>query len=326
MLSPYWLCLTLMKPVERAQSLILSEHGRMVAGPGGGRSPFDLDDHEAYEKWRSEKLKKFPVAPQDLMVPISDPRSLDRLEIQAILDRCGAFNMAIYVAAPEADKDDVLALAGHVGLERFDLPLCIGEDGVSEITVVEGERQGGYIPYTDKPLSWHTDGYYNKSDEQVRAFVLHCRRAAEDGGLSEFLDPEIAYIRLRDENPDFIRTLMRGDVLTIPANLENGVVVRGAVTGPVFSVIKGALHMRYTDRKRHIEWKDDAVVLAARQKLAAVLADGEDCIVRWRFQPGQGVLCNNVLHRRSGFVDPPGAGRGRLLYRARFKDRIAADL
>jgi hypothetical protein len=315
-----------MKTMKRAHSLALSDAGSLIAGAMAGGSPFDLDDREGYEKWRSEKLKKFPVTPDELMVPIADPRLPTGKEKEAILDRCAVFNMAVYVVAPEANKYDVLALAKLVGLERFDQPLCTGDDGLTEITVIEGGRQGAYIPYSDKPISWHTDGYYNKPDEQVRGFILHCRRAADEGGVSELLDPEIAYIRLRDENPDYIYALMQNDVLTIPGNIENGVLVRDAATGPVFSVQGGQLHMRYTDRKRHIEWKEDAIVLAARHKLTAVLNDEQENIVRWRLAPGQGVLCNNVLHRRSGFTDHPGEDQGRLLYRARYLDRIASPL
>jgi hypothetical protein len=37
--------------------------------------------------------------------------------------------------------------------------------------------------------------------------------------------------------------------------------------------------------------------------------------------PGMGILCNNVLHDRSGFVD--AAATPRLLYRARYHERIA---
>ncbi len=37
-------------------------------------------------------------------------------------------------------------------------------------------------------------------------------------------------------------------------------------------------------------------------------------------EPGWGLICNNVLHTRTGFADgqPP-----RLLYRARYYDRLA---
>jgi hypothetical protein len=35
-----------------------------------------------------------------------------------------------------------------------------------------------------------------------------------------------------------------------------------------------------------------------------------------------GIVCNNVLHERGGFVDDANAPR--LLYRARYYDRVAA--
>ncbi len=303
-----------------------------LGGPGDA-APFDLSKDGAYGDWRAEKLSHYPAMPEDLLVPVADPTALGADEKKAILERCRKFNMALYATAPGIGKKDVLGFAGHFGLTRFDRPLCTGEDGVTEITVVEGGRRGGYIPYSDKPLSWHTDGYYNKPGEQVRGILLHCRRAAEEGGVSELLDHEIAYIRLRDENPDFIRVLMEKDVLTIPANEEDGTVIREARTGPVFSVIKGRLHMRYTDRKRYMEWKDDALVVAARAFLKSVLEDPGEHLFRWRLTPGQGLICNNVLHRRTGFSDPiavegggveGGGGKdGRLIYRARFLDRVS---
>jgi alpha-ketoglutarate-dependent taurine dioxygenase len=259
-----------------------------------------------------------------LLVKIQNFESPSQDEKNAIIDRCNIFNMAIYDALPGAGKDLPLALARDVGLELFDQPLHSGSDGLAEITVVKGGRQGSYIPYSNKPLSWHTDGYYNKPNEQVRGFLLHCRRDAAEGGVSEFIDPEIVYILLRDENPDLVRALMQNDVLSIPANFENGVMVREAVTGPVFSVISGMLHMRYTDRKSHIEWKSDALVTAAREKLSDVLNTTDESIVRLRLRPGQGVICNNVLHRRSGYRDSPVANKNRLLFRARYLNRVLA--
>ena len=46
-------------------------------------------------------------------------------------------------------------------------------------------------------------------------------------------------------------------------------------------------------------------------------------MIRVRLEPGMGMVCNNVLHQRSGFVDDPLSPR--LLYRARYLDRIAGD-
>ena len=40
--------------------------------------------------------------------------------------------------------------------------------------------------------------------------------------------------------------------------------------------------------------------------------------------PGEGLICNNVLHKRAAFEDPPQAEAGRLVYRARFLERVGA--
>jgi hypothetical protein len=76
--------------------------------------------------------------------------------------------------------------------------------------------------------------------------------------------------------------------------------------------------MRYTARTRSIVWRDDAVAAASR--LLEIL-DGDEHVHRLRLEAGMGIVCNNVLHDRSGFSDAGGRGR-RLLYRARFHDRI----
>jgi hypothetical protein len=60
---------------------------------------------------------------------------------------------------------------------------------------------------------------------------------------------------------------------------------------------------------------------AAREFLGVLLAEGDGPVFRYRLQPGEGLISNNVLHNRTAFKD--GEGRGRLLYRARFFDRIS---
>ena len=45
-------------------------------------------------------------------------------------------------------------------------------------------------------------------------------------------------------------------------------------------------------------------------------------VLRLRLEPGMGIVCNNVLHARTGFRDAPQ--HRRLLYRARYYDRVAA--
>ena len=195
---------------------------------------------------------------------------------------------------------------------------------MTSLTVTDATDHQHYIPYTNRPLKWHTDGYYNGPRRQIHGLLLHCVHPAAAGGENALLDHEIAYIFLRDENPDFIRVLMEPEVMTIPAREEDGSTARPACTGPVFSVdpVSGALHMRYTARRHHVHWKAEPLVRAAVSFLAQLLTSDLPFIFRGRLEAGMGLLCNNVLHDRAGFDDAPGAPP-RLLYRARYYDRIA---
>jgi len=127
---------------------------------------------------------------------------------------------------------------------------------------------------------------------------------------------------LRDANADSIRALSAPDAMTIPERTDENGVARAAQTGPVFSTGAGGdLHMRYTARTRSIEWKQDATTRAAVAQLEKLLASDTPHILRARLEPGMGLLCNNVLHDRAEFSDDPS--HPRLLYRARYLDRIA---
>jgi hypothetical protein len=99
-------------------------------------------------------------------------------------------------------------------------------------------------------------------------------------------------------------------------------VARVEQTGPVFSIDPSgtALHMRYTARTRSVLWKKDAVTGAAVAFLEQFLASDESPVFRLTLQPGMGLVCNNVLHDRAGFIDDPQ--QPRLLYRARYLDRL----
>ncbi len=291
--------------------------------------PFDLCDDAAYRRWREQKLAGRPVRAADLTVEIARLDAVGARERGAILDRCRRANMAIYAcrdggaADPAADPAVIRAFAEGFGLRRIDRHLCADESGVSELAVAETGRRRGYVPYSDRGLSWHTDGYYNEASAMIRAVLLHCREAAETGGENGLLDHEIAYIRLRDQNPDYIEALMHPEVMTIPANREGGTEIRPARPGPVFSVdpATGALHMRYSARARNIVWRDDPATRAAVACLNELLADPDGPAVRCRLSPGQGIIANNVLHNRTAFQDGPA--HRRLVYRMRFLDRIA---
>ena len=83
----------------------------------------------------------------------------------------------------------------------------------------------------------------------------------------------MAYLLLRDEDPQHIAALMQTDAMTIPDRVDEKDGIRTAQSGPVFSLdATGNLHMRYTARTRSIEWKQDAATLAAVAALEHLLA------------------------------------------------------
>jgi alpha-ketoglutarate-dependent taurine dioxygenase len=287
-------------------------------------SAFDLSDDRSYSAWREQKIANYPTNLGELMVEMDNPHSLSEIEIAAIRGACSRANMAIYHChTVDANKTIVTDLGRHFGLQHLDNNLYANDEGISELQVSAERRQFEYIPYSNKAISWHTDGYYNPPDRKIRAMVLHCVRPAAKGGENALMDHEMLYLLMRDENRLYIEALMQPDVMTIPANIENGVEIRPEQTGPVFSVDAqtGHLHMRYTARTRSIEWKQDKTTIAAVKWLEELLASDSPAIFHHRLTAGQGLICNNTLHTRSAFEDEEGS-LGRLVYRARFSERI----
>mgnify|MGYP001593940140 CR=1 FL=1 len=299
-----------------------------VGNPGvaSAASPFNLDNPAAYAAWRKGKLAVAPRSIDELLVEIDDPRRLTVPEKEALLDRCARANMAIYIGGSgrEADKEIPRQLGLQLGLSSLDGHYLTDDDGISPLSVTGVESNGKrseFIPYTDHAIRWHTDGYYNPPERTVRGMILHCVESAASGGDNQLLDHEIAYLLLRDENPQFIRALSRPDAMVIPARVEEGCVARPDQPGPVFSIdAQGFLHMRYTARTKSIAWKNDAMTHAAVACLEKILKADTPWTIHGRLEAGMGLVCNNVLHDRTAFSDNPA--RRRLLYRARYYERI----
>jgi Taurine catabolism dioxygenase TauD, TfdA family len=286
--------------------------------------PFDLNNADAYRNWRDRKLAGYPTSIEALLIEIKDPRSLSKAEHQAIIRSCGKTNMVLYSSdtVGDADKNIPLELGKQLGLSRLDRNWLADEEGVTSLTVRNTGERSHYIPYTNRPIHWHTDGYYNSAQRQIHSLLLHCVSSAAQGGDNALLDHEIAYILIRDENPDYIRALMADDAMTIPARISESGAARPDEPGPVFSIHPtcGDLHMRYTARTRSIVWKDDALTREAVGFLSQLLDSDSGYIFRGRLEPGMGLISNNVLHDRTGFEND--AAHERLLYRARFYNRI----
>lgn len=299
-------------------------------------SPFHPDNESGYQAWKAAKLADYPGCGEDLIIEVKDPHHLSAAEYAALWQCIAKTNMVIYATTlgEAEDKPAVRAMSMQFGLQHLDANWLSDEDGISSLTPRDEEasdpaertpgqdpgKRGDYIPYTHHRIRWHTDGYYNPPERRIYAMTLHCVRQAEEGGENDLYDHELAYIALRDANPDHIRALMAEDAMTIPARVDEMGVARGDEIGPALLVDRDQLHLRYTARTKSIAWKQDAATQTALQALDQLLASKPFGAYTLKLQPGMGLLCNNVLHTRSGFSDTPG--HRRLLYRARYHDHL----
>ena len=292
-------------------------------------SPFDLGNTEAYTAWRKQKITAAQHALNAGFIEISDPANLTDSERDAIISQCNATNIALYSTPPESD-DSVLrrnlrAMATSLGLGDPEGHRSKGEAAIVALTVSNRPSQRGFIPYSRKALNWHTDGYYNAPDNTIRGFILHCVQDAMAGGVNQVLDNDIAYIRLRDENPDYIIALMHDRAMTIPETHEEDGTLRPASIGPVFHIEGDDLIMRYTARTRSIEWRDDPITRKAVAFLQNLLIEGDPLMLEAKLKPGQGVFNNNALHNRTAFdAEEVGNHSRRIMYRVRFNNRIGS--
>lgn len=299
-----------------------------------------LVDEEAFSGWRADKLACRENAPTPPVVPVKDPFHLTRRELSGMRDCVRHHNLFIYdLGRPgddgleDPDNDALLpALCRQLGLTDPLPNPAADHRGISRIEAVRQDHpQAGakerarYIPYSRKRLNWHTDGYYNPAESRIRAFALHCVRSALSGGESRLLDPEMLYILLRDHSPRLARALCHPEAFLIPADDGASGSGRCEFRGPVFSIDgeTGALYTRFTRRRHNIVWRKDADTREAVEFIASLLDSPHPAILRWTLGPGQGIVCNNVLHCRTAFEDRPGKENGRLFHRLRFRQRIA---
>jgi hypothetical protein len=82
--------------------------------------------------------------------------------------------MAIYTSntVGDADKEIPRQLGRQLGLVHLDSHWLTDDDAISPISVRGAEERGErreFIPYTDKPIRWHTDGYYNTPSARCAA-------------------------------------------------------------------------------------------------------------------------------------------------------------
>lgn len=287
-----------------------------------------LDFEHQYSEWRNNRISHWPK--QANFITIQNASQPSPQELDKLRRHCLDANFALYATDPSnTNKESIRELVNYLQMSDLDQNLCADHDAITTLKTMELGRARGYIPYTNKALNWHTDGYYNAKNEHIRSFLLHCAQCAAQGGESILINHELIYIHLYDQNPEYIKALMQADAMTIPANIENGVEIRPPQSGPVFyrDLQTNQLQMRYTARTRSIEWSDNPLIQEALTCIDKFLQADNDSVLRITLQPGQGLICNNILHGRSAFEDTPSTNgqwpsNKRVLYRARSYNRL----
>ena len=276
-------------------------------------------DSMAVSRWCDARREAYATRGTGQWVEIADPYRLRMAERDAIADRCARFNLALYrFARARTDPDALSAFASAMGLERRDRTLGADRRGIASVRVLRNTPGPEMIPFTSRALNWHTDGYYNAPGQSVRAVVMHCAAPAASGGETTLLDPDLVHAAMHEQDPLLVEALAHPRAMTIPEHEADGALVRPARTGPVFRFLGDPPHllMRYTMRTRSIRWRSTPATARAVAALEATIASLSAHHVRVRFEAGEGVICNNVLHRRAAFVDDQGARRVMLRIRS----------
>jgi alpha-ketoglutarate-dependent taurine dioxygenase len=289
-------------------------------------SPYLLDNESEYQAWRARKLKYRQEVSATRVFELDQQGRLSPSMLSSLHKQVAAYNFVIFQSAVELDKADFLALNRQFGLVELDANLGADADRVTSLQVVgDADERAQYIPYTNRAMNWHTDGYYNACERRIDAFALYCVNQAERGGGNYLFDHEMMYMLIRDQSPTALAALMRNDMLRVPANVQQNRVIRAEESGPVFSLQAQcrALNMRYTSRPQNIVWKADKRSTDALNLVREILMEGS-ATVEVRLQPRQGIVCNNLLHGRQAFHDAADHP-ARLIYRARYHDAIDLD-
>ena len=168
-----------------------------------------------FKQWALEKEDNIPLNIDDLIVKIKDINHATLAEISNIKDKIKRFNCCIYQSEVGLNTQaDLINFAQCIGMETYDTN-NIHNSPISLIMSLESKNALNYIPYTNKKLNWHTDGYYD--EKPIFSWLLHCEEPAYSGGENYLLDHELA-IREYIIKYDNLESLSSLDAFTIPGN------------------------------------------------------------------------------------------------------------
>jgi hypothetical protein len=280
-----------------------------------------------YQFWRDEKLANAATKIEDCLIEVANPQRLTLAEKKQIIKLCNINNFALFQIPEQQDySSSMVSFNQQFGLNAFDAHLYVKDQGMAHITQSQQPNQTEFIPYTSRTIGWHTDGYYNSVEHRIRAFSLFCVNPAKSGGQNQWLDQQMAYILLREDNPDVVQALTHPQAMSIPAHIVDGTIRRKISIGPIFFMdeLSAQLYMRYTQRKKNIEFYDSDEIKQAVDILDQLLASNTPYHFSHTMNANQGILCNNILHKRSEFSD--NNSKPRLLLRGRYFNRVQSML
>ena len=248
---------------------------------------------------------------------INNPNSLRKAEKECMYKIINQHNIVFFQIDKKVNdlKASIKSFGDQLGLGNYEVDSKSDEDGLTEIKIHDKSKSNTeYIPYTDKKLNWHTDGYYNDDKNLILSWLLFCKTQSENGGINKYMDHEIAYI-LFNEAYNNIEDLMLYNTYTIP---ENELTQRKSVDNSIFSFVDNKLHMKFSMRERNIIWNDSSIKSA--NNLKDIINNSSKFHITYKLKEGQGVITNNVIHMRTSFTNLEK--KNRLLYRLRSKQRM----
>lgn len=248
-------------------------------------------------RWAEEKERNIPHNIDGIIVNIHDINNVKISEIAKIKETINKCNSCIYSSKIALKSNtNLLKFVESIGMKTYDRN-NIESNEISTITPLENNKIN-YIPYTDKSLNWHTDGYYDK--KSIFSWLLHCVHPATHGGENYLLDHELA-LREYVLRYDDINNLMSEDALTIPESKDTS---RSEISTYIFSIKNQykKLHMRFSMRKDNIGTSPKAgdAVIKLKQTIE------NDCAkysLTYKLQKNEGIITNNILHGRKAFKD-----------------------
>jgi hypothetical protein len=223
------------------------------------------------------------------------------------------FAMYEWNKSAENPRQREVRLHAKLGLSQPDSGIISGDDNLSLLEDKTGTSFSRFVPYSNRQMNWHTDGYYNAQTEPVRCFTLYCIEQAASGGELTMMNNALLLIALYDENPNWVAALAHPEAVLFPANKDEEGHHRPDRKTAVFSMYDdGQLNTRFTTRTRNIQWRTPETELAA--KTASKLIDNNpQWHTRVRLEKNQGLITANLLHKREAFIDEQTVGRRQIL-------------